>query len=94
MGATHADDVRDDGEGGGGEKAVARTKAVVRTKQVSFRMPIGTYESMLEVINRERAWSRVQYFIFEAIREKVDRHKAKAREEAARPLPAPAGENR
>lgn len=56
-------------------------KPRVRTQQVSFRMPIGIYEGMLEVMDRERLWSRPQFFVFQAMQEYIDKYRKKWREE-------------
>ena len=51
----------------------------VKTEQVNLRLPIGLYNEMLSIMEKEKKWNSPQQFIQDALNEKLDRwHKEHA----------------
>jgi UTP:GlnB (protein PII) uridylyltransferase len=47
----------------------------VKTEQVNVRLPIGLYEEMIRIMDKEKKWNSPQQFIQDALNEKIDRWK-------------------
>jgi UTP:GlnB (protein PII) uridylyltransferase len=47
----------------------------VKTEQVNIRLPIGLYDEMLTIMNKEQKWNSPQQFIQDALNEKIERWK-------------------
>ncbi len=45
----------------------------VKTEQVNLRLPIGLYNEMLSIMEKEKKWNSPQQFIQDALNEKLDR---------------------
>ena len=45
----------------------------VKTEQVNLRLPIGLYNEMLGIMEKEKKWNSPQQFIQDALNEKLDR---------------------
>lgn len=45
----------------------------VKTEQVNLRLPIGLYNEMLTIMEKEKKWNSPQQFIQDALNEKLDR---------------------
>jgi hypothetical protein len=51
----------------------------VKTEQVNLRLPIGLYNEILSIMEKEKKWNSPQQFIQDALNEKLDRwHKEHA----------------
>ena len=51
----------------------------VRTEQVNVRLPIGIYEEIISIMDKEKIWNSPQQFIQDALNEKIERwHKEHA----------------
>lgn len=51
----------------------------VRTEQVNVRLPIGIYEEIISIMDKEKKWNSPQQFIQDALNEKIERwHKEHA----------------
>ncbi len=60
-----------------------RSKAKVSSEKVGVLLPAGLHAEMLGIMAAEQRWFDRQDFIKEAVREKIERHRAK-------PAPHPA----
>jgi len=47
----------------------------IEIKRLQLRIPIGSYDEMMKIINLEKKWNSPQQFIQEALNEKIDRWK-------------------
>jgi len=47
----------------------------VKTEQVNVRLPIGIYEDIISIMEKEKKWNSPQQFIQDALNEKLDRWK-------------------
>ena len=47
----------------------------VQTEQVNMRLPIGLYNEMIKIMEKEKKWNSPQQFIQDALNEKIDRWK-------------------
>jgi hypothetical protein len=47
----------------------------VKTEQVNVRLPIGLYNEMLTIMNKEQKWNSPQQFIQDALNEKINQWK-------------------
>lgn len=45
----------------------------VKTEQVNLRLPIGLYNEILSIMEKEKKWNSPQQFIQDALNEKLDR---------------------
>jgi hypothetical protein len=51
----------------------------VRTEQVNVRLPIGIYEEIISIMDKEKKWNSPQQFIQDALNEKIEKwHKEHA----------------
>ena len=57
-----------------------RKRVEVATESVTVLIPAGVHDEMILLIQSEKAWFDRQEFIKEAIREKLQRHRALRRE--------------
>lgn len=50
-------------------------KPYVSTEYLGVRLPIGIYQEMIKIMDKEKKWNSPQQFIQDALNEKIERWK-------------------
>jgi len=50
-------------------------KPYVSTEYLGVRLPIGIYQEMIKIMDKEKKWNSPQQFIQDALNEKIERRK-------------------